>query len=210
MDRLHYKLWRKLRTGRKPPSFWQRLAFSGISLPLGWSQALISGSPLSQSATKTPGLLPGGSSLDWQEHQHGQVSYRNYTIHKSSRCPGSAQGLFQGVRWIQMRRWVLYAPAAQLQNEIQLRQIRWCVQFLHVFLMLSWFCKYYRWHVLRVWFHSDTLLSRRWLLARSWLPVFRRRPLGKPTWFRFHPLILKHFQMPHGLQYQSAKSYLLV
>lgn len=141
---------------------------------------------------------------DWQKHHHGQIRHWKYTIHQTSRGWAFAQGLWQCVRWIWMRRWVQDAPVAQLQIENRLRQIRWYVFIFRVFSSCFWFCKHYRWHVLRVYFHWETLLSRGWLLARSWLPVFCRRPLGEPTWFHFsptHPLILRHFQMPHRFKY---------
>lgn len=148
MVRLQHELWTKLRTGRKPPSFWQRPALSGVSLQLGWSQALISDSPLTQSAAKTQPFV--WWVLSWLT---GTPSWRDTPLKQSTKSPGAqafSQGFCQCVRWVWMRGWVQYAPAAQLQIEIQLRQIRWCAHFLHVFLMLSWFCKHYRRHVLRV------------------------------------------------------------
>lgn len=143
-------LWTKLRTERKS-SFWQRSALSGVSLALGWSQALISGSPLAQSPAKSPSLLPAGSSPDWQKDHHGQISHWNCAIHQSSRCPGFCTAPL-GVCEVDPDEKVcaVCSCCSAADWEIQLRQIRWCVHFLHVFLMLSWFCKHYRWHVLRV------------------------------------------------------------
>lgn len=132
-------------TGRKPPSFWQMPALSRVSLPLGWSQDLISGSPLAQSAAKLLAFCLVGLLLI--DRNTIMDRYPIETM-KSTKAPG-AQGLCQCVSRIRMRRWV-QNPVTQLQIEIQLRQIRWCVHFLHVFLMLSWFCKHYRWHFLSV------------------------------------------------------------
>lgn len=151
MAGLQHKLWAKLRTGRKPPSFWQRLASNGLSLAWGWSQALISGSPLAQSVAKTPSLLPDGSSpLVWQERHHGRISYWNSAIHQSSRCPGFCTGPLPVCEVDSDEKVGIVRSRCSAADGDQLSQIRRCLHFLHVFLTLSWFCKHYRWHVLRV------------------------------------------------------------